>query len=156
MLATRREVGLRRGDEPVALFLDRAPLLGVGDEIYLNQEANLVVYRADPLFRMSGETASFVRHLEANRMVLRSRDEDVVVNAAAALQGEDLRQGELVRWDRTSWMAYERIERDTENKYRINDAPDVSRDRLGGLDAHIETLMSTLMAVWEQNWKWSE
>ena len=33
MLAARGEVGLRRGDEPVALLLDRPPVLGVGDEI---------------------------------------------------------------------------------------------------------------------------
>lgn len=124
-----------------------AELLGVGDEVYLNQEANLLVYRTDPPLRQTGETASFVRRLAGSRMVLRSRDEDIVVTAAATFDVEHVNHGDLVRWDRTSSMVYERIDRDMEDKYRLHDAPVVTRDQLGGLDGHIETLMSTLMAV---------
>ena len=55
--------------------------------------------------------ATFVRYAGERRLVIKSRDEELVVLAAAPLRDVPLKTGDLLRFDRTAWVAYERIER---------------------------------------------
>jgi proteasome-associated ATPase len=115
-----------------------------GDELLLSAERNTVTARLPPLAFTCGETATFVRRAGEGRLVLKARDEEMVVQAAAALQEAPLKAGDLVRFDRGSWMAYERIERPRGEEYFLEETPSDSFDSIGGLDREIETLKRSI------------
>ncbi len=114
--------------------------LGVGDEVFLGPELNLIVAPALGGFHMSGETAVFDRFASSDRLVLRSRDEEVVVQAAETLRGSALQSGDLVRWDREQWLAFERVERSAASHLFVEDTPLETFDAIGGLDRQIDEL----------------
>ncbi len=58
-----------------------------------------------------GDTASFARNAGGGRLVIRSRDEENVVLAAAPLRDTPLRGGDLLRVDRTNGVAYEKMDK---------------------------------------------
>ncbi len=118
--------------------------LSPGDAILLGPELNAVVARASCPATYSGETAVFDRAAGEGRVVLRSRDEEVVVEAAAALRGSPLRAGDLVRWDRSLWMAFEKVERSRGTHLFLEDTPAETFDAIGGLDIQIDELLRTL------------
>jgi ATP-dependent 26S proteasome regulatory subunit len=118
--------------------------LAAGDEVLLGRERNVVMARSPGGVLRAVETAFFDRRTASGRLVLRWRDEEVVVDAAAALAGAVLAEGDQVRWDRATGLAVERIERPAPRRFLLEDVPDIGRDRVGGQDANLERLLAVL------------
>jgi proteasome-associated ATPase len=130
------------GTSSRVVSIEDSPLtndLVAGDEVYLSHELNVLVGRADrsePTCAF-GEVAVFDRRTADGRIVISSHDEELVVAAAADLGGVALKSGDLLRWNRSAWMAFERIERSGGNDLFLEEAPDQSFDDIGGLDSQI-------------------
>jgi proteasome-associated ATPase len=118
--------------------------LAVGDEVLLGSELNLIVAKSPLHFFQSGETASFDRYTPDRRLVLKWRDEEIVVDPAASLAGATLKSGDLVRWDRAIWMAFEKIERTRDSQLFLEEAPAETFAEIGGLDQQIDMLQQSL------------
>ena len=115
-----------------------------GDPVLLGRELNVVVAKSPCPSAYSGETGVFDRLGADGRLVLRSRDEEVVVEAAAGLLGRPLRAGDLVRWDRSLWMAFETIERGRGAHLFLENTPTETFDAIGGLDAPIDEMLRSV------------
>jgi len=127
----RRMVAVAEGIDPDELE--------PGDLVLLNNEQNCVVDVDfdDPAARY-GETATFARFLPDGRVVLRWRgDEEIIVQAAASLEGESLHESDLVRFDSTIHMAYEKIERTSRGDLFLEETPKETFESIGGLDDKI-------------------
>ncbi len=128
----------------VSLAKDVDPgCLAAGDEVLLGQELN-VVMAASPGPPRSGAIAVFDRRLEDGRIVLRSRDEETLVEASGHLEADLLRSGDLVRWDRQAWMAFERVERSRGMDRFLEATPAETFAQIGGLDRQIEQLQRSI------------
>ena len=133
---SRRVVGLADG-----VSLDQ---LAVGDEVLLGRDLNVIVRKSPVPTIRAGDTAAFERALEDGRLVLKHRDEDVVVQAAGGLDVGTLHTGDCVRWDRSVGLAFERIERTQNSGCFLETTPREGFDRIGGLDREIERLQRSL------------
>jgi len=111
-----------------------------GDEVLLAHERNCIIHKAEPMAFNCGETASFVRVVGEGRLVVKSRDEEMVALAAAPLRGASLKPGDLLRFDRSSWVAYERIDRPRGDEYFLEETPCETFAGVGGLDHVVEEL----------------
>jgi proteasome-associated ATPase len=118
--------------------------LAIGDEVLLADELNVVISRSPYNLFQSGETASFDRYLNDGRMVLKHRDEEVVVDSADALREHEVRPGELVRWNRNALMAFEKVERSSGSELFLEETPNETFDNIGGLDRQIENLQESI------------
>ena len=122
-----------------------AALLVVGDEVLLSDKMNVIMAQSPwgpPRF---GETALFDRLTgEGGRLVVKSRDEEFVVEPAGRLDIAQLKSGDEVRWDRTEQMAYEKIDRSEGTGHFLEDPPDVTFDDIGGLDDKIVQIKETI------------
>ena len=114
--------------------------LSVGDEVFLSHERNFVVARSCSLGHVAGEIATYSRTLADGRLVLRSRDEEVIVLPNKSLQGAVLKQGDGVRFSRSAGIAFEKVEQARGESYFLEATPtDTFRD-IGGLDREIEQI----------------
>src|SRR6185503_2204819 len=109
-----------------------------GEEVLLGNELNVIVGKSPYHFFHSGETASFDRYTPDRRIVLKWRDEEIIVDVAGSLEGAELRSGDQVRWDRNLWMAFEKIERSERPDLFIEETPAEVFENIGGLDREIE------------------
>ena len=135
MGGSRHVVGLADGVEPDSLV--------AGDEVFLNRE--MVLMERSPYGMPScGDIAVFDRYQPDGRLVVRSRDDETVVEASGALQETGLKSGEAVRWSREKGMAFEKIERSNGTQLFLDEAPTETFDHVGGLDRQIESLKRTL------------
>jgi len=111
-----------------------------GDDLLLSQERNVILSKTAPMAFTCGETASFVRFAGEFRLVIKSRDEQMVVLAAAPLRGAPLKAGDLLRFDRAACVAYEKIDRPDGDEYFLEETPRETFESVGGLDSQIEEL----------------
>ena len=126
--------------------IDLAVLLR-GAEVFLNNEQNLIV-AADPGAPPStGETAVFERALPDGRLVLRHRDDFIVVDAAGRLANVAFKAGDTVRFDRSVLMASEKIELEASSRYLLDEAPNLPLESLGGQNANFDSLLSVLTMI---------
>lgn len=123
--------------------IDAASLIP-GDEVLLGNELNVITAKSPHAFFQSGETASFDRYTPDRRLVLKWRDEEVVVDVAGSLQDRDLRSGDQVRWDRNVWMAFEKIERSERTDLFLEETPTEGFEQIGGLDKEIDALQRSI------------
>lgn len=121
--------------------------LVIGEEVFLGRELNVITGKSPYGGPQCGETAFYERATADGRCVLRWRDDEVVVDAAGALQTVELTSGDQVRWDRTAWMAFEKIEHGAGQRFLLNEVPIIGRERVGGQDASLEALLSALTAT---------
>jgi proteasome-associated ATPase len=143
--AARRALVLHAGARRcvnVAADLDLASLRE-GDNVFLAENLNVILAPA-PAFDV-GETAAFERRTGNGRLVLRSRDEDLVVAASPGLDLAALRPGDLVRWDRAAWIALERIERGEGSRFFLEEAPRETFADVGGLGPQVEELQRSIL-----------
>jgi proteasome-associated ATPase len=119
--------------------------LSAGDEVLLSHEMNCLVGRSPHPVFLAGEIASFDRRMPDGRLVLSARDEEIVVDAAQALRDAAPQRGDLVRWDRATGLAYERIDRAEGPQCFLEEMPQDSFDDIGGLDAQIEELKRAVL-----------
>ncbi len=135
--SVRRVVGFADGVDSASLE--------IGDEVLLGNELNVIVGSSPYRAFGSGETAVFDRYAGDDRVVLRSRDEEVVVDLAGALRDEPLRSGDRVRFDRNLWLAFEKLERSSGAQLFLEETPEETFDAIGGLDAQIEKLQRSIL-----------
>ncbi len=121
--------------------------LVIGEEVFLGRELNVIVGKSPYGRPQCGETAFYERTTADGRYVLRCRDEEVVVDAAGALQTFELTSGDQVRWDRTAFIAFEKIEHGPGQRFLLNEVPNIGRERVGGQDASLDALLSALTAT---------
>jgi proteasome-associated ATPase len=134
--STQRVVGLHQG---VSLN-DLTP----GDEVFLANHLNLILARSPRGVRTGGETALFDRWLPNGSLAIKSRDDELIVEAAPGLAAQELAAGDVVRFERNVWMAFEKVDRARSHTNIIEDVPDTSPDQIGGLDSEAKTLFSAL------------
>lgn len=132
----RRVVNLAEGVDPAGL--------AVGDEVLLGPEENILVAKSPYSVLASGETAVFDRMAGAHRIVVRSRDEEIVVEASAELLASGLKSGDVVRWDRNLWLAFDKLERSQGTHLFLEDTPKEGFAAIGGLDHQIGELQRTI------------
>ena len=134
----RRLVGLSDGVDPASLR--------PGTEVFLGNQLNVIMSVSPWGIPACGETAHFDRYTPDGRMVIKSRDEEFVVEQADELRGLELKPSDIVRWDRSAWMAFEKIDPEDASRYLLDEIPNVGRDRIGGQDANLDKLLTTLTA----------
>jgi len=121
--------------------------LQVGEEVFLGAEGNVLVGRSPYGTPRCGETALFERTTPDGRCVLRWRDEEVVVDAAATLNPGQLAHGDQIRWDRAAWMAFEKLDAGAVRRFLLEDVEDVRREQVGGQEANLDALLAALTAA---------
>ena len=84
--------------------------LQLGDRVLLTAECNAVIGASTDGMAEPGVSAVAQRWLPDRRLVVRHRDEELVVRAAASLGPENLAPGDSVRLDRRNWLAIERLQ----------------------------------------------
>ena len=118
--------------------------LQAGDEVLLSHERNFVLRKTASTAFTCGETASFVRRAGEGRLVIKARDEEMVVLAASALREVPLKAGDMLRFDRAAFVAYEKIERPRGDEYFLEETPRETFASVGGLDREIEELKRSI------------
>lgn len=121
-----------------------ASALRLGDEVFLNNEMTVVMGKAPSCTPCVGETAIFDRSTADGRLVLKWRDDEMIVDASGGLQASKLESGDRVRWDRTACIAYEKIERASGQRYFIGQTPEGRLDQIGGQRDTVQKLLATL------------
>ncbi len=119
--------------------------LRIGDQVFLGEDRNLLVGKSLINLDEGGETGVFKRSTGRDRIVLESRDEEVVVKASAELLADTLSAGDLIRWDRRLWMAFEKIGQSTGVEHFLEDTPTETFAQIGGLDEQIEILQRSIL-----------
>lgn len=115
-----------------------------GDEVFLTHERNYLIAKSEGQSFFTGEVATYSRSTADGRLVLRSRDEELVVLPTAALRTAGLKVGQGVRFSRTTGLAFEKIEPSKGEEYFLEATPKDSFEEIGGLDREIETLKRLL------------
>ncbi len=115
-----------------------------GDEVLLSHERNCLIARSESPSFLTGEVAGYSRGLGDGRMVLSSRDEEIVVLPKAALASTRLKSGDRIRFHRSAGLAFERIEASKGDEYSMETTPADTFEEIGGLDQEIEALKRTL------------
>ena len=115
-----------------------------GDGLLLSHERNFVFRKTLSTAFTCGDTAPFVRYAGQGRLVIKSRDEEMVVLAAAPLRDTPLKAGDLLRVDRSAWVAYEKIDRPRGEEYFLEETPSETFAGVGGLDREIEDLKRSI------------
>ena len=118
-----------------------------GDEVFLNNEQNLIIAVSPDGPPLCGETAMFERCLSDGRLVLRHHDNPLLVDVSSRLANTRFKTGDAVRFDRNSWMAYEKIEMEASRRYLLDEVPDLPLDSVGGQTANFENLLSVLTMI---------
>jgi proteasome-associated ATPase len=118
--------------------------LSPGDEVFLSHERNSVIAKAEGQSFLTGEVATYSRRTADGRLVLRAREEELVVLPTAALRAAELRAGEGVRFSRSMGLAFERIEASKGEEYFLESTPNDSFEEIGGLDREIAMLKRVL------------
>jgi proteasome-associated ATPase len=134
--ASRRVVTISDEVDPYSLV--------AGDEVLLADELNVVVGKSPYNCFQSGETASFDRYMPDRRLVIKHRDDELIVDAADSLLRSELKSGDLVRWDRSAWMAFEKVDRSKGSELFLEESPEESFENIGGLDCQIEELQRSI------------
>lgn len=117
--------------------------LTIGDEVFLNHELNMIMAKSPRGALPYGETAVVERSLGDGRLLLKWRDEEVIVEAGP-LHAVPLQRGDHVRWDRAAWLAFEKIEHTHGQDFFLDELVDVDRTQVGGQAKNLETLLSSL------------
>jgi proteasome-associated ATPase len=118
--------------------------LAVGDEVLLGNELNMVVGKSPYEFFQSGETATFDRYMTDRRLVIKHRDDEIIVDAADTLTRGELKAGDLVRWDKNTLMAFEKIDRSKDSEMFLEETPSETFENIGGLGRQIEELQRSI------------
>jgi len=115
-----------------------------GEDVFLGQELNVILARSGEPISLTGEIAPFERYVSNGRMILKHRDEEVIVETSSFLHNVKLNRGDLIRWDRNLKMAFEKIEKAEESHYFLDEIPDIGRDKVGGQEENLDKLISIL------------
>jgi proteasome-associated ATPase len=115
-----------------------------GDEVYLSHERNYVMAKSETPSFLTGEIATYSRSTGDGRLVLRVRDEEIVLLPTNGMRTASLKAGEGVRFSRSMGLAFEKIEASKGEEYFLEETPKDSFDEIGGLDREIAILKRAL------------
>jgi len=118
----------------------------IGDEVYLSKDGNAVVAHQPDTRPRCGETAVFERRI-GDQAVVKWRDEELVVHLAQDLRDRELKRGDRLRWDRSAWLAIDRLENAEDRRFVLDAVPDLDRRCVGGQEAALDTLLDALTAT---------
>jgi proteasome-associated ATPase len=109
-----------------------------GQEVLLNEALNVVDVRS---FAPRGEVTTVKEVLPDGRViVVGPADEERVVELAGPVREAALRVGDAVRFDPQTGLIHERLERPEVEQLVLEEVPDVTYERIGGLGPQIETI----------------
>jgi proteasome-associated ATPase len=117
-----------------------AEQLRPGDEVFLSHERNCLVSKSNTPVFLTGEVATYSRSLADGRLVLRSRDQEIVVVPKPALCDQGLKAGDGVRFNPTAGLALEKVEASKGEEYFLEETPADSFAEIGGLEMEIDQL----------------
>jgi len=117
-----------------------------GDEVFLGNELNVIMSKSPDDIPRVGETAVFSRYTEDGRLIIQLRDEELIIAAAGSLRDVKLESGDIVRWDKTCWMAFEKIPHDEGRRYFLDELPQIGPEQVGGQSANLRKLLASLTA----------
>ena len=132
---SRRVVALRDG-------LNVADIKA-GEEVYLSESAN-VIMEHNGVRPLGGELAIFERRLPDGRLVVRSRDEELIVESLLDAALPEPATGDLVRFDRQFNFAFEMVAKPDRHSWLRDDAPSIAREQIGGQEECVEELLDAL------------
>lgn len=121
--------------------------LAVGDVIYLDPQQRTVLGRAEGVLAPATDSARYVRTAEDGRLVVRARDDEMLLEAAARMRGERPRAGDVVLFDRTSHLALELLPSSAGRQYLMEDAGNAAPDAIGGRRESLDELVAVLTAA---------
>ncbi|NLS93556.1 MAG: AAA family ATPase [Planctomycetaceae bacterium] len=141
-----RGVVYQCGTRSVVTLMETVPKdsLNAGDEVFLGSERNVVVHKSPLVPPRVGETARFDRQTEDGHMIATLRDEQLVFKPVGELRDSELEPGDLIRCDRSNWLATERIEHSRGRKFLLGEIPDAYPEQVGGDRGHLEALLGAL------------
>jgi proteasome-associated ATPase len=134
--AERRVVGISSSLDDVQLR--------VGDNVLLSSSQNVLVAVSPYPHDRVLEGAVFERTTQDGRLVLRSRDEELVAQPSAWLDSQQIRAGDRVLWDRNTGLVFERAGPSAQSGLFLEETPVEGFDAIGGLDAQIEQLQRSI------------
>ena len=109
-----------------------------GQQVLVNDSMNIVEVRD---FDRQGQVVTIKELLSDDRLlVMAHADEERVVELAGPMQGIFLRIGDHVRIDPRHGLAYERLIRPEVEELVLEEVPDVTYERVGGLRDQIEAI----------------
>jgi len=114
-----------------------------GEGLLLSHEKNVIHSKMADGLNGCGETAIVLHSVSDNRLVMESRGDELVVVAAPRLQETPPKVGDIVRFDRSTLVAYEKMPgRSAEELFEKT--PGETFDSVGGLDSQIEELKRSI------------
>jgi proteasome-associated ATPase len=117
----------------------------VGQEVYLGRDLNLIIAASPEELRPIGETCHFQRKLSLQRILVKSRDEEMVAEAPPALLGASLRPGDPLLWNREARLVYERVERSEVSPFFLEETPRETFEDVGGLGSQIAEIQRSVL-----------
>jgi proteasome-associated ATPase len=142
----RRAVVAHGGSVRVVELADGvdAKSLALGDDILLSDQLNVLLASSPCCTPNVGETGTLQQRTLDGRLVLESRNEQVVVQPAERLDTSALREGDALRWDKLNYIAYERVDWAPSCRYTLTEIPDVRPQQIGGQRAAFKALLAAL------------
>jgi proteasome-associated ATPase len=142
----RRAIVFHGGSRRVVRIADGvdAASLSLGDEVFLSNELALVIDKSPKGIPRVGETAVFDRYTADGRLVLKWRDDELIVDPSGPLQLLNLETGDRVRWDRSAWIAYEKLERESGQRWFLGEVPRGGLEQVGGQGHNLDVLRTAL------------
>src|SRR5437762_8908126 len=125
----------------------RVETLRVGEQVFLNNELNVITEISPDGPPLCGELGMFDRRTPEGSLVIKWRDDEIVLQPAYTLAGIGLERGDLVRFDRSVWMAWAKVENTQAKEFMLDEVPNLPRELLGGQDGNYEQLLTTLSAI---------
>lgn len=111
----------------------------VGGSVFLNSDLDRVMASAP--HADCGEIGTFESRRPGGRAIIRSREEELVVDLGGELREAQLRAGEKVVFSRADWLAFARAGGEDESAFFLEETPAQSFADVGGLAAQIEQLL---------------
>ena len=109
-----------------------------GQEVLLNEAYNVIDVRD---FEPQGEVVAVKEIVDEHRLIVLGRgDEERVIERAAPLTDEFLRVGDHVRLDTRTGLAFEKLLRPEIEELVLEEVPDTTYEKVGGLHEQIETI----------------
>ncbi|NNL98697.1 MAG: proteasome ATPase, partial [Acidimicrobiia bacterium] len=109
-----------------------------GQEVLLNEAYNVIDMRD---FEPQGEVVAVKEVVDEQRLIVLGRgDEERVIERAAPLVTEFLRVGDHVRLDTRTGLAFEKLLRPEIEELVLEEVPDTTYEKVGGLREQIETI----------------
>lgn len=116
--------------------------LSPGDTVFLADNLGIILAKAADR-RLLGETVIVQRRLSDNRLVIRERDMEIVIDTTYELRDEPPALGDRVLWNREAGLAFAKIS-PTEASPHMVDILAITEQppRVGGLDGKLAPLIS--------------